>query len=142
VLITKNHCPLALLGNRWSLFKDIDDRKPVLHLQRHEDARHERKVEIHVRFVAIAEVSSGIFRPLVRLRKQHAIWKFSVDVSAQFAEVLMRFWQIFAARVLSLVKVRDRVETKPIYAQTQPEIADFLHGIVHGRVIKVQVWLM
>src|SRR5205823_14299336 len=71
-------------------------------------------------------------------RSSDLIWKFSVDVSAQFAEVLVRFWQILAVRVLSLVKVRDCVETKPIYAQSQPEIANFLHGIVHGRVIKVQ----
>src|SRR2546423_3083550 len=129
-MVAQKHGPLTLLGNRRSLFQDIDDWKAVLHLQRHEHARHEREVKIHVRFVAVTEVSGCIFRPLVRLREQHAIWKFRVDVGAKLAEILMRFWQIFAARVFSFVKVRDSVKTKSIYAQTQPEIADSLHGIV------------
>ncbi len=54
----------------------------------------------------------------------------------------MRLWQILAARVFSFVKVRDSVKTKSIYAQAEPEIAYFLHGIMHRRVIKVQVRLM
>src|SRR4029453_9104024 len=99
-------------------------------------------MKIHWWVGAVAEVSGCIFRPLVRLREQHAIPKFRVDVSAEVAEVLMRLWQILAAGVFSLVKVRDSVKTKSIYAQAQPEIADFLHGIMHRRVIKVQIRLM
>src|SRR6266436_8146527 len=120
-MVAQKHRPLTLVWNRRSLFQDIDDRKAVLHLQRHEHARHERKVKIHVRFVAVTEVSGCIFRPLVRFREQHAIWKFRVDVSAEVAEILMRFWQILAAGVFSLVKIRDSVKTKSIYAQAQPE---------------------
>src|ERR1044072_9590487 len=141
-MVAKKHPPLTLLGNRWSLFQDIDNGKAVLHLQRHEHARHKRKVKIHVRLVAVAEVSGRIFGPLVRLRKQHAIWKFRVDMGAELAEVLMRFWKILAARIFSFVKVRDGIKTKSIYAQTEPEIADLLHGIVDCRVIKIQVRLV
>src|SRR4029077_16931955 len=50
--------------------------------------------------------------------------------------------QILAAGVFSLVKVRDSVKTKSVYAQPQPEIANFLHGIMYRRVIKVQIRLM
>ena len=73
-------------------------------------------MKIHVRFVAVAEVSRRIFRPLVRLRKKHAIWKFRVDVGAELAKVLMRFRQILAAGVFSFVKVRDSIKTKSVYA--------------------------
>src|SRR4029453_11336668 len=141
-MVAQKRGPLTLLGNRRSLFQNIDDGKAVLHLQRHEQARHEWKVKIHVRFVAVAEVSGCIFRPLVRLQEQKGIGKFRADVSTELAEVLMRLWRILAAGVFSLVKVRDSVKTKSIYAQTQPEIADFLQGVMHGRIIKVQIRLM
>src|SRR6267143_7111291 len=54
----------------------------------------------------------------------------------------MCLWQILAAGVFSFVKVWDSVKTKSVYAQLQPEIADFLHGIMHCRIIKVQIRLM
>ena len=40
---------------------------------RHEQARHDREVEGHVAFIAIAEIGDGIFRPLVGFRQQHAV---------------------------------------------------------------------
>ena len=141
-MVAQKHRPLTLFGNRRSLLENVDDGKAVLHLQRHEHAWHERKVKIHVRFVAVTKVSGCIFRPLVRFGEQHAIWKFRLDVGAELTEVLMRLWQVLAARVFSFVKVGDSVKAKPINAQSEPEIADFLYGIVHCRVIKVQVWLM
>ena len=90
-MISQEHRPLTIVGNRWSLLENVDDRKPILHLQGHEHARHERKVEVHVRFVSSAEVSSRILRPLIGLREQHSIWKFCLDMSTQPAEILMRF---------------------------------------------------
>ena len=68
-MIAQEHGPLAAIGNRRCLLQNVYDRKPVLHLQRHEHARHERKVEIHVRLVALAKVSDRVFRPLVRFRE-------------------------------------------------------------------------
>ena len=72
-MIAQEHRPLTIIGNRRRLFEDVDDRKPVLHLKRHEHARHERKVEVHVRFVAFAKVSRRVLRPLISLREQHSI---------------------------------------------------------------------
>ena len=41
--------------------------------QGHEHARHERKVEGHVAFVAVAEVGTDIGGPLIRLRQQRPL---------------------------------------------------------------------
>ena len=45
---------------------------PVLLAQGHEHARHEREVERHVAFVAVAEVRAHVGRPLVGLGQQDA----------------------------------------------------------------------
>jgi len=63
-------------------------------------------------------------------------------VGAELPQVLMGLGQILATGVFPFVKVRDRVEAEAVYTQTEPEITDFLHGIVYRRIIKVQVWLM
>ena len=52
-------------------------------LQRHEQPRHEREVEVHVALVAVAEVGGGVLGPLVRLGEQHAVRELRVDVRAQ-----------------------------------------------------------
>ena len=89
-----------------------------------------------------AKISSRVLRPLVGLCKQHAIREFRIDVSAKFLKIFMRLGQILAVRVFPFVKVRDGIEPKPVHTHRQPEIADLLHGIVHGRIIKIQVRLM
>ena len=53
--------------------EDVDDRKAVLHVQRHEQPRHQRKMKRHVAFVAVAEIRDRVFRPLIRFREQHAV---------------------------------------------------------------------
>ncbi len=54
----------------------------------------------------------------------------------------MRLSQILTVRVFAFVQVRDGIETKSIHAHGQPEVAHLLHGIVHGRIIKIQIRLM
>ena len=88
-MIAQEHRPLTIVGNWRRLIEDVDNREPILHLQRHEHARHKRKMEIHVRFVAAAEVGGGIFRPLVCFREQHSARKFLVDMRAQLFQVDM-----------------------------------------------------
>ena len=82
VVIAQKHRPLAALGNRRRLLEDVDDRKAILHLQRHEHSRHERKVKIHVRLVAFPEISDGVFRPLVRFREEQAALKMCIQMRA------------------------------------------------------------
>src|SRR5215472_14538404 len=63
-------------------------------------------------------------------------------MSPQLSKVVMRLGQILAVGVFAFVKVRNSVESKSIYAQGQPEIADLLHCLMHGRVIEIQIRLM
>src|SRR5438046_8302632 len=63
-------------------------------------------------------------------------------MSAQFAEIFMRLTQILTVGVFPFVQVRDSIQTNSVYAQGQPEIADLLHRIMHGRVIEIQIRLM
>ena len=81
-MVAQEHRPLAIVGNRRRLLENIDNRKTVLHLQRHEHARHKREMKTHVRLIALAEVSGCVLRPLIRFSKQHAIGKFRIDVCA------------------------------------------------------------
>ena len=81
-MIAQKHRPLAVLRNRRRLLEDVDNRKPILHLERHEHTRHEREMKIHVRLVAISEIGNGVLRPLVCLRQKHSAGEFRVDVSA------------------------------------------------------------
>ena len=73
VVVPEEHRPLAVLRNLRRLPQDLDDRVTVFLPQRHEHARHQREVERHVAFVAVAEIRSHVGRPLVRLRQQHPV---------------------------------------------------------------------
>ena len=122
VVIAQEHRPLAVLGNRRRLIEDVDDRKAILHLQRHEHPRHEREVEIHVRLVALAEIGDRVFRPLVRLGQKHAAVEIRVDVRAQFREILVRLAQVLAAGPFAFVEIRHGIEPQSVDAHVQPEI--------------------
>ena len=126
VVIAQEHGPLAVLGNRRRLIEDVDDRKAILHLQRHEHPRHERKMEIHVRRVAFAEISDRVFRPLIGLGQKHAALEIRVDVRAQFHQVLVRLAEILAARPFALVEVGDGIEAQAVDAHVEPEIEHLL----------------
>ena len=75
VMIAQEDRPLAVFRDRRRLAHDVGDRKAVLAPDRHVHARHQRKMERHVAFVAVAEIILGVFRPLVGLGEQHAARK-------------------------------------------------------------------
>ena len=108
------------IGGR--LLQDVDDREAVLHVQRHEEPRHEREVERHVALVAVAEVGDRVLGPLVRLGQQHATLVVGVDVLAQLAQERVRLGQVLAVRPLALEEVRDGVEAQPVDAHLEPEV--------------------
>ena len=99
-------------------------------------------MEIHVRFVAVAEIGDRVFRPLVRFREKHAAGKFLVDVGAELLQVSMRLGQIFAVRAFAFVKIGHGIETKSVDTHLEPEIADFFDRFVDGRVIEIQIGLV
>ncbi|KAG0505403.1 MAG: hypothetical protein Udaeo_12590 [Candidatus Udaeobacter sp.] len=63
-------------------------------------------------------------------------------MGAKFVEILVRLGKILAIRVFPFVKIRDGIEPKSVHAHRQPEIADLLHGVVHGWIVEIQVRLM
>jgi hypothetical protein len=65
-----------------------------------------------------------------------------IDVRAQLPEIFMRLNQVLTVGIFAFVQVRDSIETKPIHTHGQPEVAHLLHGIMHGRIIKIQIRLM
>ena len=82
-MIAQKQRPLAIGRDRRSLIEDVDDRKTIFHVHRHENARHHREMKRHVTLVAGAEIGDRLFRPLIRLGEQHAIAVFLVDMAAQ-----------------------------------------------------------
>ena len=67
VMVAQEDGPLAAVGQLRGLLHDAGEGLAVLHGHRHEDARHERKVERHVALVAVAEVVDHVLGPLVGL---------------------------------------------------------------------------
>ena len=65
VVVAQKHCPLTVLRDCRRLLHDVDDRKTVLHLERHEHSRHQREMKTHVGLVTLAEIRCRVLRPLI-----------------------------------------------------------------------------
>ena len=110
VVVAQEDGPLADGRQLRRLREDVDDWQPVLHVHRHEDSRHDRKMEIHVALVAVAEVLGGVLGPLIRLREQHAVLEALIDVGAKPLEERVRLGEVLAVGAVPLVQVRHRVQ--------------------------------
>ena len=77
VVVAQEQRPLAVGGDLRRLRQDVEDREAILHVNRHEHPRHDRKVEVHVALVAGAEVGGRVLRPLVGLGEQHPVLEFA-----------------------------------------------------------------
>ncbi len=142
VVVAQEHRPLAGLGDRRGLLHDVHDGEPVLHVDRHEQPRHDGKVKGHVALVAVAEVGGGVLRPLVGLGQQHAAGVVLVHVGAELPEEGVRLRQVLAVGALALVQVGHGVEAHPVHPQVEPEIHGLRHGVPHPGVVVVQVGLV
>ena len=102
VVVAQEQRPLGVLRDRRRLLEDVDDREAVLHPDRHEHPRHDREVEGHVAFVAVAEVRDRVLRPLVRLGEQHPVRRSRSSMCARSclrnAWVSGRFSQLVPSR--------------------------------------------
>ncbi len=142
VVVPQEHRPLAALRRLGGLLHDVDDRGPLLGLQRHVEARHHREVEVHVALVAVAEVGGSVLGPLVRLGEEHPVLVPLVDVAAQRLQVLVGLREVLAVRALTLVEVGHRVEPHPVDAHVEPELGDLLDLPSDRLVVVVQVGLV
>jgi len=50
----------------------------------HKEAGHDRKMEGHMAFIPLPEVFCRLLRPLVRLSKEHSLFKMVIDMFTQF----------------------------------------------------------
>ena len=88
-MVAQEDRPLAVLRYGRCLLEDVHYGEPVLHLDRHEQPWHQREVERHVAFVAVAEVGGGVLGPLVGLGEEHPILVPLREVSAQVLQLLV-----------------------------------------------------
>ena len=108
--------------------------------QRHVDTRHQREVEGHVAFVAVAEVRADVARPLVGLRKQHAGLVVRVDGATEVFEDLVRLGKALARGAFTLDEVRHGIEPHAVsekyYYARRPEITRVvdISGVVDLKV--------
>ena len=110
---------------------------------RHEHPRHQREVERHVAFVAVAEVRADVGRPLVRLGEQHAVGKL-LDrarrrIFFRMSCVSGRFSQIVPSRSIRYGTASSRRPSTP--RSSQKRITLVTASSTAG-IVEVQVRLM
>ena len=66
-----------------SLRDDVGDRQAIFLAQGHVDARHQREMECHVAFVAVAEIRANIGGPLIGFGQEHAVGIIGVDLAPE-----------------------------------------------------------
>ena len=123
VVIAQEDRPLAVLRNRRRLAHDVGDRKAVLAPDRHVHARHQRKMERHVAFVAVAEIFLGVFRPLIGLGEQHAALETRIERGADALQDRVGFGQIFVVGAFALDQIRHGVEPQTVDARIRARTA-------------------
>ena len=129
-------------GNSGRLIENVDNRRTIFPFHRHEHPRHEREVEIHVRLVAVAEIGDRVFRPLVRLGKQHLVVVVTIHMCAQAPQESVRLRQILAIGTFSLVQVGHGVEPQTIDAHSKPKVEHVDHRGADLGIVEIQIWLV
>ncbi len=142
VVVPQEGRPLTVGRDGRGLGQDVEDGEAVLELDRHEHARHQREVEVHVAFVAGTEVRRRVGGPLVGLGQQHAIVELGVDVAAQVAQEAVGLGQVLAAGAGALEQVGHRVEAQAVDAELEPEVDHAQHLLAHLGVVEVEVGLV
>ena len=103
---------------------------------------HEREVEGHVAFVAIAEIGRRVLRPLVCLRQQHLVLVVLVERRADLLQHLVGFRQVLVVRALALDEIGDGIEPEPVHAHVEPEPHHLDDFAQHLRIVEVEVGLV
>ncbi len=142
VVIAQEDGPLAAGGHLRRLAHDVGDRKTVFTRDRHVHARHQRKVERHVAFVAGTEVFLRVFRPLVGLGQQQAVLEFPIHGRANLAQHFVCLGQVLVRRAFAFHEIRHGIEPQTIHAQIEPELHHADHCLEHARVVEVEIGLV
>ena len=142
VVVAQEDRPLTVRRNLRRLAHDVVERIAVLFGDRHEHARHQREVERHLAFVAVAEVRADVFGPLVRLGEQQPVGKLRIEDRAQALEHGVRLGQVLVGRAFALAQIRHGVEPHAVDAHREPEAHHVGDRVEHRRMIEVQVGLV
>ena len=147
VVVAQEDRPLAIGRDVRGLAQDVGDRIAILLGDGHVHARHQREVEGHVAFVALAailaaEVRPGVFRPLVGLGQQHAVGIVRIQLGADALEHLVGLRQVLAAGAVAFDQVGNRVQAQAVDAHVQPVAHHPEHLAQDLRVVEVQVRLV
>ena len=142
VVVAQEDRPLAVVRYLRRLPQDVGDGEPVLAGQRHVHAGHQREMEGHVAFIALAEIFLGVLRPLVSLGEQHAARKRCVDFGANALQDDMRLGKVLVVRSLALDQVGHGVEPQPIDAHLEPELHHGEDRLEHRRIVEIEVRLV
>jgi hypothetical protein len=121
---------------------DVGYRVPVLHAQRHEDSRHNRKMEGHVAFVAFAEIRTNVGRPLVRLRKKHARGISLIQFPSDSFDDRVRLRKILAVCSVTFDEIRNRIQTEAIHSQIQPKTHRLKNAFNYFRIVEIKIRLV
>ena len=121
---------------------DVGDGQAVFLAQRHVDARHQREVECHVAFVAIAEIGTDIGRPHVGFGEDETIRILRVNGGANLFDLDVRLGHVFAVGAVALDQIWDGVQAQGIDTHIEPEAHGLEYFFHHPRVVEVQVRLM
>ena len=117
-MVAQEDRPLAAFRDLRRLAHDVGDREAVLLRDRHVHARHQREVERHVAFVAVAEIVLGVLRPLIGLGEQHAVRDSVASSSARMSlQDLVGLRQVLVVRALALDQVGHGVEPQAVDAE-------------------------
>ena len=133
---------MAIRGNLRSLRHDFSDGQGVFLADGDVDARHQREVESHLAFVAIAEVRAHIAGPLVGFGQHEAVCIPGIDLGAQPPDDGVSLRQVLAACALALHQIRNGVQTQRIHSHIKPETHGCEHFLKHQGIVEVQIGLM
>ncbi len=142
VVVAQEDGPLAGGRNVRGLAQDVGNGEAVFPRDGHVHARHQREVECHVAFVAVAEILLGVLRPLVGFRQQHAVRKRSIDRGADLLQHGVGFRQIFVVGAFPFHEVGDRIQPQPVDAHGEPVAHDGQDFAQHPRIVEIQIRLM
>ncbi len=146
-MVAQENRPLAIGGNLRGLAQDVGDRKTILLGQRHVHARHQRKVEGHVAFVAVvallfAKIQLGIFRPLVGFGQQHAVGVMGIDFGTDLLEHLVGLGQVLVVGAVAFDQVGNGIQAQAVDAHVEPVAHHRQHCLHDLWIVEIQVRLM
>ena len=146
-MVAQENRPLTIGGDLRRLTQDVGDRETILLGQCHVHARHQREVERHVTFVALAalvaaEVGPRILGPLVGLCQQHAVGVALVDHRPDLLEYDMRLGKVLVVGAFALDQIGNGVQAQAVDSHVQPVRHYLEHFIEHLRIVEIEIRLV